>query len=215
MSGSKPVQNKMQKGGKMSGLGGAISAVGGMIGTMAAGMISAKVTDSNDSTESMVGMVSTMAPMIGSMFGPWGMAIGAGISAIGLGFNKWHKTDEELLKEAKAANEELSEIKTNLENDEKTLDTLESNETLFNTLLKGVNQTTGENVSLNDTEWQQYQEILSTVIDSHSELYAAYDAEGNLIAKNAGSVVDLNGAMSESIRIMKEKIRQEKYNVAN
>jgi hypothetical protein len=70
-------------------------------------------------------------------------------------------------------------------------------------------------VSLNDSEWQQYQEILSTVIDSHNELYAAYDAEGNLIAKNAGDVANLNGAMRESIEIMKEKIRQEKYNVAN
>jgi hypothetical protein len=100
MSGSKPVQDSMDKTGKIAGLSGAISAAGGMAGTMAAGMISAKVTDSNDTAESTVGMISTMAPMIGSMFGPWGMAIGVGISAIGLIGNAIHKTDEELLKEA-------------------------------------------------------------------------------------------------------------------
>jgi peptidoglycan hydrolase CwlO-like protein len=148
-----------------------------------------------------------MAPMIGSMFGPWGAAIGGAVSGIGLLINAGNKTDEELLKEAQEANEELSEIKTNLENNEKTLDTLESQEALFNTLIKGVNQTTGENMSLNDSEWQQYQEILSTVIGSHNELYAAYDEEGNIIAKNKDGIADLNNAMNQSIKIMKDKVR--------
>jgi hypothetical protein len=42
--------------------------------------------------ESTTGMISTMAPMIGSMFGPWGMAIGAAISGLGLLFNAGNKT---------------------------------------------------------------------------------------------------------------------------
>jgi hypothetical protein len=97
---TKPVQDQMEKSSRMTNVGGAISTAGGMAGTMAAGMISSKVTDSNDTAESTIGMISTMAPMIGSMFGPWGMAIGAAVSGIGLLINGIHKTDQELLEEA-------------------------------------------------------------------------------------------------------------------
>jgi hypothetical protein len=97
---SKPVKDKMGSQSKGGNLSGALSAAGGMVGTMAAGMISSKVTDTNDTTESTIGMVSTMAPMIGSMFGPWGLLIGGAVSALGLAINHFNKTDEELLQEA-------------------------------------------------------------------------------------------------------------------
>jgi hypothetical protein len=58
-------------------------------------------------------------------------------------------------------------------------------------------------VSLNDQEWSEYQDILSDVINSHDELYASYDAEGNLIAKNKDGMVDLNDAMEKSIELQK------------
>ena len=183
------------------------TSLGSMAGSIIAGTINSHVTDSNDTGESTVGMISTMAPMIGSMFGPWGMAIGVGISAIGLIGNAIHKTDEELLKEAQEQSKLIEDVKKDIETDEKTLDTLESSEARFNELIKGVNQTTGENVSLDDSEWSEYQDILSNIIDSRSDLYASYDAEGNIVAKNAEGVIALNDAMAQSIKLQEEKLR--------
>jgi hypothetical protein len=54
---------------------------------------------------------------------------------------------------------------------------------------------------LNDSEWSEYQNILSNIIDSRNDLYASYDAEGNLIAKNKDGVIALNDAMAESIKL--------------
>lgn len=215
MSGSKPVQKQMQKGSRLSSYKGAITAAGGMAGTMIASTVSSHVTDSNDTTESTVGTIASMAPMIGSMFGPWGLVIGGALSAIGLGFNALNKTEGELLEEAKKATEQLSEIRTDLETDQKTYNELSSDEFIFKQLIKGVDQFTGENISLSDTEWEQYQSILKKIIDSHDDLYESYNAEGDIIAKNIGGIADLGSIMNETIDQIKEKIRSDNYNIAN
>lgn len=214
MSGSKPVQKQMQKGSRLSSYKGAITAAGGMAGTMIASTASSHVTDSNDTTESTVGTIASMAPMIGSMFGIWGLLAGVGVSIAGTLFNM-SKTDGELLKEAQEQSKLIENVKQDIEKDEKELDTLESSEARFNELIKGVNQTTGENVSLNDSEWSEYQEILSNIIDSRSDLYASYDAEGNIVAKNTNEIIALNDAMAESIKLQEQKIRQEHRQAAN
>jgi hypothetical protein len=112
---------------------------GGMAASVAAGIISSKVTDSSDTTESTLGTVATMAPTIGAMFGPWGLAIGAAVSGIGLLINAGNKTDEELLKEAQEVSEGLDEMKNELKQSIEDLDSLESNEHKFAELIKGVN----------------------------------------------------------------------------
>ena len=150
-----------------------------------------------------------MAPMVGSMFGPWGLLAGSIISIAGSIFNTVNKTSEELLKEAQEQSKMIEEIKKDTEEDEKELDTLNQSKATFNELIKGVNQSTGENVSLNDQEWSEYQEILSNILASRNDLYASYDAEGNIVAKNADGIVALNDAMEESIRLQEDKIRQE------
>ena len=215
MSGSKPVQKQMQKGSRLSSYKGAITAAGGMGGTMIASAVSSHVTDSSDTTESTVGTIASMAPMIGSMFGPWGLVIGGALSAIGLGFNAINKTEGELLEEAKKATEQLSEIRTDLETDQKTYNELSSDEFIFKQLIKGVDQFTGENISLSDTEWEQYQSILKKIIDSHDDLYESYNAEGDIIAENIDGIADLGSIMNETIDQMKEKIRSDNYNIAN
>lgn len=189
----------MQKGSRLSSYKGAITAAGGMGGTMIASAVSSHVTDSSDTTESTVGTIASMAPMIGSMFGPWGLVIGGALSAIGLGFNAINKTEGELLEEAKKATEQLSEIRTDLETDQKTYNELSSDEFIFKQLIKGVDQFTGENISLSDTEWEQYQSILKKIIDSHDDLYESYNAEGDIIAENIDGIADLGSIMNETI----------------
>jgi hypothetical protein len=56
---------------------------------------------------------------------------------------------------------------------------------------------------------------LSNIIDSRSDLYASYNEEGDLVAKNAQGIVALNDAMAQSIKLQQEKLRQEYYTAAN
>ena len=68
---------------------------------------------------------------------------------------------------------------------------------------------------MSDTEWSEYQDILSSIIDSRSDLYASYDEEGNIVAKNAGKIADLNKIMSESISQTEKQIRLKNWEIAN
>lgn len=164
-------------------------------------------------------MATSMLPMIGNAIMPGlGGLIGGGVSAlIGFGTTIWaksHKTSEEILQEAQKATEELNKIRDKISTAEETRSKLEDNEVRFAELVKGVNSATGKNVSLSDSEWSEYQTILSSIIDSRDDLYASYDAEGNIVAKNAQGIANLNAVMAESIQLQKDKIRQENENLA-
>ena len=196
----------------------------GMIGsTIGTGIAMANSEKLGAKGSMALSMGTSLAPMVGSAIGsviggPIGSAIGsaagglfsvvAGIIVPNIVSQK--KTSEQILEESKKATEELSELKDNLNNRKENLTKLEDNEVRFAELVKGVNSTTGQNVSLNDSEWSEYQTILSTIIDSRDDLYASYDAEGNIVAKNAGKIADLNDVMAKSIQFQKDKIQQEK-----
>lgn len=202
-----------------------VGMVGSMVGT---GMVMSE-TDKlgTGGTMAMSGLTSLM-PMLGSMIGnailpgiggAIGTAVGGGVSTLtGLLVKQWaksNKTTEEILKETQKATEEISGLKENLSKNQETLTNLKDSEVRFAELVKGVNSTTGENVSLSDTEWSEYQDILSSIIDSRSDLYASYDEEGNIVAKNAGKIADLNKVMSESISQTEEQIRLKNWEIAN
>ena len=219
---------KGTKGLKVSGkaaLGYGVGMIGSTIGTGIAMANSEKL----GATGSMaLSMGTSLAPMIGSAIGmalggPAGGAIGSaigGLLSVAAGIIvpnivSQKKTTEQIFEESKKATEELSELKDDLNNRKENLTNLEDNEVRFAELIKGVDNTTGKNVSLSDSEWSEYQDILSTIIDSRDDLYASYDAEGNIVAKNADGVAKLNKIMSDSIDITERQIRQKNWEIAN
>lgn len=206
-------------------LGYGVGMIGSTIGTGVAMANSEKM----GATGSMaLSMGTSLAPMIGSAIGmalggPAGGAIGSavgGLLSIAAGaiipyIVSQKKTTEQILEESKKATEELSDLKDDLNNRKENLTNLKDNEVRFAELIKGVDNTTGKNVSLSDSEWSEYQDILSTIIDSRDDLYASYDAEGNIVAKNADGVAKLNKIMSDSIDITERQIRQKNWEIAN
>lgn len=206
-------------------LGYGVGMIGSTIGTGVAMANSEKM----GATGSMaLSMGTSLAPMIGSAIGmalggPAGGAIGSavgGLLSIAAGaiipyIVSQKKTTEQILEESKKATVELSDLKDDLNNRKENLTNLEDNEVRFAELIKGVDNTTGKNVSLSDSEWSEYQDILSTIIDSRDDLYASYDAEGNIVAKNADGVEKLNKIMSDSIDITERQIRQKNWEIAN
>lgn len=198
--------------------GSTIGMVGGMVGTIGSAYAANDMSSVGGTTFTAV---TSSLPMIGGMIGALfgnpgiGTAVGGTVSGVVGGVAAlWaalNKTSEEILAEAQKANEELSKFREEISNRETTKTNLEDNEVRFAELVKGVNSVTGKNVSLSDSEWSEYQNILSSVIDSRDDLYTSYDEEGNIVAKNAEGIADLNKVMSESIQIQKDKIREE-YN---
>ena len=183
--------------------------VGGAVGYYGGSQFFKETTGSD--TTAMIGGMGLSAL---SMWTPYGTAAALIFGTVGSLWAKYHKTDEDILEEAKKATEELSGLRNDIEQGEENLENLQSQKDRFSTLLQGVDQSTGRNISLSSTEWTEYQDILSSIIDAHSDLYAAYDEEGNLIAKNAKGVADLNQALSESIQMQQEQIRMNKSSLA-
>lgn len=204
--------------------GATIGAAGSMVGSVGA-MIASRDLGQTAGTALTLG--TSLAPMVGSIIGnivapgvggAMGSAVGGAISGsvgiIAALISLGNKTSEEILQEAQKATEELDKIRDKISAAEETRSKLEDNEVRFAELVKGVNSSTGKNVSLSDSEWSEYQDILSSIIDSRDDLYASYDAEGNIVAKNAQGIADLNAVMADSIQLQKDKIQQENAELA-
>ena len=108
----KPTQQELARSAKLKSLAGSAAGAAAMGTTIVMGMVTAKTVDHEDTSEQIAGTVATMAPMLGTMFGPWGAAIGS-LVGIASGIFTWlNETDSEkrqkILDEAKEANEILS-----------------------------------------------------------------------------------------------------------
>ena len=156
-------------------------------------------------SEGAAGTISTigqMAPLVGSVFGPWGALAGGVIS---VGTNIWSTiadsgkvTNDELIEMGKEASEKISKYVTQINDTMAKRDSLQSQSNRFSQLVKGVNSV-GQNISLNTDEWNEYQSILKQLIDASDYLYASYDEQGNIIAQSTKGFVDLNEAMQSTI----------------
>lgn len=210
MAGQKPVQNSI-KNKASSGLGSAAAGAGAMAATMGLGMLTANTVDQEDTGEQIAGTVGTMAPMIGMMFGPWGALIGTVVGLIS-SLITLKKTEaekrQEILDNAKEAKEKLSKFTDKIDKNTQENQELENLETRFNELIKGVDINTQSNISLNSTEWEEYQSILSKIIDSSKDLYKAYDDQGNIVAKSSKGISNLSDILSQATAENAEEIRK-------
>ena len=212
MSQDKGVKRGMAGKTGSSGLGAASGALS-MGAMMASSMIMSNVasgTGMSETGQSATTMIATMAPMIGMMFGPVGALVGTAVSAITVGITALVDANVETAEEIKEAAEEAKEIlAVNLEKINKATEqnnSLKDNKERFAELLKGVDLTTGLNISLSTSEWEEYQSILEQIIEASEDLYASYDAQGNIIAKSHTGFVNLNTALEDTIKLNNETI---------
>ena len=196
--------------------GAMIGTIGGVVGT---GLSAYAAQDMSSTGGAALTATTSALPMIGSLVGSFfgapaiGAAVGGAVSAAVGGISALialgNKTSEEIQKEAQEANKKLSAFRTEISKREENRLNLKDNEVRFAELVKGVNVSTGVNVSLSDSEWSEYQNILSTIIEANDDLYASYDAQGNIVAQNAEGIADLNKVMADSIELQKKKVQEE------
>lgn len=110
-----------------------------------------------------------------------------------------HKSNEELIEDAKNLKEEYSQALEAMSGDLTTLKGLRDE---FAVLSKGVDDY-GNNISLTTDEYERYKEIVQTILGISPELISGYDAEGNAIANK-------NGLLQKSIDLLEEEQRLKK-----
>lgn len=107
-----------------------------------------------------------------------------------------HKSNSELIKDGKDIKDSYSSSFSEAKNELSTLRGLEDE---FYRLSDGVDAY-GNNISLAASDYERYQEIVSTILGISPSLIAGYDAEGNAIANK-------NGLLEKSIKLMEEEQR--------
>lgn len=169
----------------------------------------------NATGSSLLSTSLNMAPMIGmAIGGPIGAAIGAGASVIGNGVaaivDSAHVTNEELEKLRAQTQEALTSIRE--KQDKQTEIENQANEIAY--LSSGVDQETGENISLTKSEYEQYQKYLKEIAEELPGVTLKTDAKGNSVLLGIESVVKAQAEREKkaSEEVQKEAEKQNKDN---
>lgn len=88
-----------------------------------------------------------------------------------------------------------------------SINSLESQETEFRRLSKGVDDY-GKNISLSSDEYERYKSIVSEILGATPDLISGYDEEGNAIANK-------NGLLERSIELLKKEQREKLKNMVS
>lgn len=204
------------------------AASGMFYASMATQVVTSAVNNGKTTSQAVQGMTSntkagqtagalaesaaTLGPMIGmAVGGPVGAAVGAAtgvlipvISAIG---DALITTDAEVKQIRSDMNQKLTELKDSQE----AIDKAEENETKLKRYAKGVDQSTGENISLTSEEYTDYQSILEEISQRVNGIQVLTDANGNKVLKANGSILDLN----ESFDKLSEAIKTEAFHTSD
>lgn len=211
-----PAVQQNMKSRQLSTLGQGIKGVGSMA-LMMGGSIAGQAAASNSGNEwtAYTGMgagllASTGLSMLGTGVGALPgaiMLIGATILGVATVLGGLNKSAAKIKEEAEEAKDKLSEGTNAIKELATEIENLKKQSADFNKLASGVDPETGENVSLTDDEFNQYQDQLKDIIDAREGLYASYNKEGDLIAMRNGQILKSNEIMKESIKMAEQEQR--------
>lgn len=129
------------------------------------------------------------AMMVGNMV--MSMALMYAISGVIKLFDKLHVSAEETAEKVEEISSAFEESKSSLKDAKSTIAEVSES---YAKLSKGVNQITGENMSLSTAEYEEYLSISNQIADTFPSLVQGYDEQGNAILNCAGSVEALTEA---------------------
>ena len=165
----------------------------------------------NASLSSIGATAGAVAVNIGRQALAIAASMGAALLVIGAvslaikGIQKIANHSKEVIKEGTDTQKKYAkEISTT----EKNISKLEKNQTKFNTLAKGTNNSGKNTGGLTESQYDEYLKIRKEVLAMNPSLIAGYDAEGNAIANN-------NTLMQEAIRLQQEKLKAQQEESVN
>ena len=133
-----------------------------------------------------------------------GLLVGVAINGIIKLADAWIHRNERLIE---SANELSASYKQALDDISSSLSRVNSLQEEFAELSKGVDNF-GNNVSLDTRSYERYLSIVQELVEINPSLIEGYDAEGN-------AIITKNGAIEETIRLLKEERKQQALNVVH
>ena len=133
-----------------------------------------------------------------------GLLVGVAINGIIKLADTWIHRNERLIE---SANELSASYKQALDDISSSLSRVNSLKEEFAELSKGVDNF-GNNVSLDTRSYERYLSIVQELVEINPSLIEGYDAEGN-------AIINKNGAIEETIRLLKEERKQQALNVVH
>lgn len=125
----------------------------------------------------------------------------AAIAAITMAINAAIKALDSFYMSASEASEVTQDVNTTYSNTmtelSRNIDTVNSLSDRFSELSKGVSST-GENISLSTSEYEEYRDIVEQLVDMNPALVQGYNAQGD-------AIIDQNAAIEKSIQLMRQQ----------
>ena len=120
------------------------------------------------------------------------------------------KTKEEYAEWAQEAIDSFESQKSAAESAKSTINELGES---YVKLSKGVNQVTGENISLSSDEYSEYLNAANQIADVMPELIKGYDSQGNAILTCAGDLSALNDEYERLLKLANDELLSKAGNV--
>ncbi len=147
----------------------------------------------------------------GNMLAMWGISEVIGLAAKGIDYlinyeEKQAEAFENAKKNAKAAEEEIAKLtKTQKE----SISSISSISDEFAKLYQGVDQSTNENLTLTNEEYERFLELNNQIADSFEDSVLKWDENGNAILNFAGNVEQINNQIKDLLETQKLLNQQE------
>ncbi len=144
--------------------------------------------------------VATMA-LQGIIFG----VITAGISALVSKWKEYHKTSEKIIENGEKARQTLKDVNNELQNQQKIVS---DSARKFALLSQEVNQLTGKNISLSDSDYEEFLRISNELVEVFPSLTHHYDENGNAIVDLSGDVDTIVGSLQNLVDVEKQLAKE-------
>ena len=164
------------------------------------------------------GFLGGIKALVAGLGGVKTALLGLGVGAVVIGsllalFDAVTDSTEETAEAVKALSKAYKHSQSELKSYKDTTDSIKEE---FEELSKGVNKTTGENISLTTDEYARYQEITSQIAEMYPDLVKSYDAQGNAILNLKGNIEELNKAYDDyRLKVARENLYGEDLNSKN
>lgn len=134
-----------------------------------------------------------------------GMGLGLVISAVVKAIDSWiHKT-EKLIEAGEKAKNTIAEINDSLKSQQKLI--TDSGQR-FAELSQGINQVTGENISLTNEDYQEFLDISNELANLFPSLSRHYDENGNAIVDLDGDVATITKSLRDLYEVQEDLARR-------
>lgn len=121
-------------------------------------------------------------------------------------FDKLHESQEELIKSANEAKTVINELNESLKTNQKFVNTSSQR---YAELAQGVNQFTGENLSLNTEEYEEFLDLSNQLAEVFPSLARNYTENGDAIIQLTGGVDTIVSSLNNLVKVQQELANQE------